>query len=103
VAASKTACKIKWLRTLLGELGFPQLAATPLLCDNNGSIVLTEDSSFHARVKQIDIKYHSIHQHVEQSRLKLHYIKSKDNLADIFTKALPRKDFERLRTCLGLW
>lgn len=48
------------------------------------------------------LEHHSIRQHVEQGRLKLHYVKSKDNTADIFTKALPRKDFERLRTCLGL-
>jgi hypothetical protein len=102
VAASEAASELKWLRSLLGELEFPQLSATPLLCDNNGSIILTEDSSFHARVKQIDIKHHSIRQHVEQGLLKLHYVKSKDNTADIFTKALPRKDFERLRACLGL-
>jgi hypothetical protein len=102
VAASEAASELKWLRTLLSELEFPQLSATPLLCDNNGSIVLTEDSSFHARVKQIDIKHHSIRQHVSEGRLKLHYVRSKDNTADIFTKPLPRKDFERLRACLGL-
>jgi hypothetical protein len=102
VAASEAASELTWLRTLLSELDFPQLSATPLLCDNNGSIVLTEDSSFHARVKQIDIKYHSIRQHVTHGRLKLRYVRSKDNLADMFTKALPKKDFERLRACLGI-
>jgi hypothetical protein len=89
VAASEAASELTWLHSLLGELEFTQLSATPLLCDNNGSIVLTEDSSFHARVKQIDIKHHSIRQKVEIGQLKLHYVKSKDNLADIFTKALP--------------
>jgi len=102
VAASEAACEIKWLRTLLSKLKFTQLATTPLLCDNNSSIVLSKDSSFHTQVKQIDIKYHSIHQHVEQGCLKLHYVHSKDNLADIFTKVLPCKDFERLCACLGL-
>lgn len=103
ITASEAACEIKWLCTLLAELEFPQLAATPLLCDNNGSIVLTEDSSFHARIKQIDMKYHSIRQHVKEHHLKPHYVKSKDNLANIFTKALPHKDFTQLRACLGLW
>jgi hypothetical protein len=102
VAASEAASEITWLRSLLLEIDFSQLSATPLLCDNNGSIILTEDSSFHARVKQIDIKYHSIRQKVELGQLKLHYVQSKDNLADIFTKPLPRKDFERLRAYLGL-
>lgn len=102
VAASEAASELKWLRSLLRELEFTQLSATPLLCDNNGSIVLSEDSSFHARVKQIDIKHHSIRQHVSKGRLKLQYVKSKDNTADIFTKPLPRKDFEHLHSCLGL-
>jgi len=102
IAASEAASEITWLRSLLLEIDFSQLSATPLLCDNNGSIILTEDSSFHARVKQIDIKYHSIRQKVELGQLKLHYVQSKDNLADIFTKPLPRKDFERLRAYLGL-
>lgn len=102
VATSEAANEIKWLRTLLGELEFPQLSATPLLCNNNRSIVLTEDSSFHTHAKRIDIKYHSIRQHVKQAHLKLHYVHSKDNLADRFTKALPQKDFEHLRACLGL-
>jgi hypothetical protein len=102
VAASEAASELKWLWTLLGELEFPQLSAAPLLCDNNGSIVLTEDSSFHMRIKQIDIKHHSIHQHVSEGCLKLHYVRSKDNTADIFTKPLPHKDFKRLRACLSL-
>jgi hypothetical protein len=102
VAASEAASELTWLRSLLFELDFPQLSATPLLCDNNGSIILTEDSSFHTRIKQIDIKYHSIRQKVEAGQLKLHYVQSKDNLADIFTKPLPRKDFERIRQYLGL-
>jgi hypothetical protein len=89
VAASEAASEITWLRTLLAELEFPQLAASPLLCDNNGSIVLSEDLSFHVRVKQINIKHHSIREKVELGCLKLHYVRSKDNLADIFTKALP--------------
>ena len=51
VAASEAASEFVWLRTLLRELGFAQASATLLLCDNNGSILLTENPSFHARVK----------------------------------------------------
>ena len=102
VAASEAGKEIAWLRMLLHEIEFPQLSSSPLMCDNNGAIVLTEDSSFHARVKHIDIAHHSIRERVSRRQLKLHYVRSKDNIADIFTKALPRKDYDRLRTCLGL-
>jgi hypothetical protein len=102
MAASEAASELTWLRSLLSELNFTQLSATPLLCDNNGSIILTEDSSFHAHIKQIDIKYHSIRQKVKLGQLTLHYVPSKDNLADIFMKPLPCKDFEHICQYLGL-
>lgn len=102
LAASDASKELTWLRTLLLELNFVQPSATPLLCDNTGGITLSEDASFHSKVKHIDIAVHSIRERVSRGQLKLSYIKSMNNAADIFTKALPRKDFERLRTCLGL-
>lgn len=102
IAASEAGKEITWIRMLLDELGFPQTSASPLMCDNNGAIVLTEDASYHAKVKHIDIAYHSIRERVTRRQLKVHYVCSKDNLADIFTKALAKKDHGRLRSFLGL-
>jgi len=102
VAASDAAKEVAWLHTLLHELDFTQPSATPLLCDNTGGITLSEDVSYHAKVKHIDISMHSIRERVARGQIKLHYVKSMNNAADIFTKSLPCKDFEHLRTCLGL-
>lgn len=94
VAASDAAKELVWIRTLLREVNFTQPTATPLLCDNTGGITLSEDASYHSKVKHIDINIHSIRERVALGQLKLHYVKSLNNAADIFTKALPRKDFE---------
>lgn len=102
VAASDAAKELTWLQTLLLELNFAQPSAMPLLCDNTGGITLSEDASYHSKVKHIDIAVHSIRERVSRGQLKLSYVKSLNNAADIFTKALARKDFERLRLCLGL-
>jgi hypothetical protein len=102
VAASDAAKELAWIRTLLREIDFTQPSATPLLCDNTGGITLSEDASYHSKVKHIDINVHSIRERVALGQLKLHYVRSLNNSADIFTKALPRKDFERLRLSLGL-
>jgi hypothetical protein len=102
VAASDASKELAWLRTLLREIDFAQPTATPLLCDNTGGITLSEDASYHSKVKHIDINIHSIRERVALGQLKLHYVKSTNNVADIFTKSLPRKDFERLRACLGV-
>jgi hypothetical protein len=63
---------------------------------------LSEDVSYHSKVKHIDIAIHSLWEHVACGQIKLNYVKSLNNTVDIFTKAFPRKDFECLHLCLGL-
>jgi hypothetical protein len=103
VAVSEAATEIAWLCMLLDALSFSQTSASPLMCDNNSPIVLMEDTSYHVKVKHIDIAYHSIREHVSQHQIKVHYIHTHKNLADIFTKALAKKDHGHLRGHLGLW
>jgi hypothetical protein len=88
VAASDASKELTWLWTLLHEIEFTQPSATPLLCDNTGGITLSEDASYHSKVKHIDIAVHTIHERVSRGQIKLHYVKSQNNTADIFTKAL---------------
>ncbi|KAG2063046.1 hypothetical protein BDR04DRAFT_933380, partial [Suillus decipiens] len=56
--------------------------------DNIGGITLSEDTSYHSKVKHIDVAVHSICKQVFCSQIKLHYVKSLNNAADIFMKAL---------------
>lgn len=91
--ASEAGKEIVCIRMLLHELGFGQPSASPLMCDNNGAIVLTEDTSFHTRVKHIDIAYHSLRKRIARCQLKVHYVRMHENIADIFTKALTKKDY----------
>jgi hypothetical protein len=87
---------------LLHKLGFRQPSASLLMCNNNGAIVLTEDASFHAKVKHIDIAYHSLHECITRCQLKVHYVCMHKNIADIFTIALAKKDHGHLYSYLGL-
>ena len=54
--------------------------------DNLGSIALAQNPVNHQRSKHIDIKYHFIRNEISEGIVKLHYIPSNNNLADIFTK-----------------
>ena len=47
--------------------------------------------------KHVDIKYHFIRDLVEAERIKLTCCASKDMVADMLTKGLPIKQFEKLR------
>jgi hypothetical protein len=102
VAAAEARKEIKWIHTVLHELRFTQSSASLFMCDNNRAIILTEDNSFHTHVKHIDMAYHSICKGVLYWQLKWHYVWSKENIADIFTKALAKPDFMCLCAYLGL-
>lgn len=103
IAAAEACKECTWLRSLLEALGLCQPSPTPLLCDNQSSITLARDPSFHARVKHINVKYHYIRECIELGELYIHWVNTKDNIADAFTKALDPKAFFRLRTFMGLY
>ena len=49
---------------------------------------LSEGQGEHQRSKHVDIKYKYVAQNVQEKVVKLEYIRSQNNLADILTKAL---------------
>jgi hypothetical protein len=102
IAACETTKEGTWLRTLLDEINIPCTSPTPILCDNNAAISLSEDPLLHPCVKHVDIKYHFLQQHVLAGDFTLRYVHTKNNLADIFTKALKPSKFIFLRKFLGL-
>ncbi|CAL4086573.1 unnamed protein product, partial [Meganyctiphanes norvegica] len=57
--------------------------------DNKGAIDLAHHQTFHKRSKHIDIKYHLIRDYVKKKSVHVTYVPTKDNIADMFTKALP--------------
>jgi ATP sulfurylase len=61
-----------------------------IYCDNQSCIKLTENLVFHDRSKHIEIKYHFIRDCVQRGAVKLEYISTDEQVADILTKSLPR-------------
>ncbi|GJV75729.1 hypothetical protein Tco_1507313 [Tanacetum coccineum] len=50
----------------------------------------------HSKIKHIDTRYHFIKEHVEKGTVELYFVRTDDQLADLFTKALPKERFEYL-------
>ena len=65
--------------------------------DNQGCIALAKNFMVTKRSKHIRIRFHYLRQQVAQGVITLEYIESENNIADLFTKALRRTTFVKLR------
>ncbi|WKA04900.1 hypothetical protein VitviT2T_022897 [Vitis vinifera] len=90
-AFADSTSELLWLRWLLKDLGVSTSFATPLYCDNQSAIHIAHNDVFHERTKHIEIDCHFIRYHLVHGALKLFSVSSKDQLADIFTKSLPKR------------
>jgi hypothetical protein len=90
IALTAVMHEILYLQALIVELYEPVIPPMPVYCDNQGAVALTTNNKFHARTKHIDIQYHYVQSLVWSGLLDLQYCPTEDNIANIFTKVLPR-------------
>eukprot|EP00253_Pinus_taeda_P025243 PITA_25243 len=90
MAASQASCDAIWLRKLLYGLFDQELRPTIIQCDNQSCIKLTENPVFHDRSKHVDIIYHFIRDYVQKGAVKLEYMSTNEQVADVLMKSLPR-------------
>ncbi|GJR20147.1 retrovirus-related pol polyprotein from transposon TNT 1-94 [Tanacetum coccineum] len=83
------------------DYGF-QFNKIPLYCDNKSVIALCCNNVQHSRAKHIDIRYHFIKEQVENRIVELYFVQTEYQLANIFTKHLPRERFNFLIDKLGM-
>ena len=102
VAGTACICHAIWLRNMLKELSMSQINPTEICVDNKSAIALAKNPVFHDRSKHIDTRYHFIRECATSKQVQLKYVRSQDQIADIFTKPLKTKDFARLRHSLEI-
>ena len=94
--------EVAWIRQLLDELDQKPLKPTVMNEDNQGAISVAHNPVNHKRTKHIDIKYHYVPEAVVNKAIELAYCPTKEMLADVLMKAIPRDQFEYLRDLIGL-
>lgn len=90
-AAALAVKEILWLKAFLLELGV-KTNIIPLHIDNQGAINNIKNNQVSVKTKHLDITLHFIRDLVDKE-FTLIYTPTKEQLADIFTKALPLIDF----------
>jgi len=71
-------------------MGYPQ-EPTIIMCDNTSAIGIATDSIEQKRSKAVDMRFHWIRDRVRQDQFIIAYIPTLQNLADYFTKNLPKE------------
>ena len=105
VSLTEAGKTVVWATKWMKGLRFMPANGDPitLFGDNKGSNALTANPEHHSRTKHIDIKYHYIRQLVDDKDVSIQYIPTAEMAADILTKPLATRAFERGRQLLGMY
>ena len=87
-SVANTSSELKWITSLLSELGIHLTRAPTIYCDNVGAIYLCVNPVLHSRMKHVALDYHFIRHQVQSGTLRVVHISTKDQLADVMTKPL---------------
>ncbi|CAI5967714.1 unnamed protein product [Closterium sp. NIES-64] len=101
-ATAMAAQELRWLTYLLTDLGERPRSPPVLYVDNKAAIALCEEHRLEHRTKHIALRYFLARELQQRGQLRLRYVATRANTADVFTKALQACDHQRFCTVLGL-
>ncbi|CAI7872450.1 unnamed protein product [Closterium sp. NIES-53] len=101
-AGAMAAQELRWLTYLLTDLGEPPRSPPVLYVDNKAMLALCREHRQEHRTKHIALRYFLACELQQRGQLRLAYVASEANTADVFTKALAPCDHQRFCTQLGL-
>ena len=98
IAASMVGSEVVYVRKILSDLGEPQSNATIVYEDNKGVNDIVRSNTISSRMKHLDVAYFYARQ-LQHREIALYTpIESENNTADMFTKPLPAKTFQKFRS-----
>ncbi|CAI7763602.1 unnamed protein product [Closterium sp. NIES-54] len=101
-AGAMAAQELRWLTYLLTDLGEQPRSPPVLYVDNKAMLALCREHRLEHRTKHIALRYFLACELQQRGQLRLAYVASQANTADVFSKALPPGDHQRFCTMLGL-
>lgn len=89
-----------WHRRLYSEIfNTTELPPTMVYGDNSASLMMLE-AGVTKRSRHFAIEWFLVHDRVDEGELKVEWVPTEANLADFFTKKLPRARFTELRNVI---
>uniref|UniRef100_A0A5B7BA83 Retrovirus-related Pol polyprotein from transposon TNT 1-94 n=1 Tax=Davidia involucrata TaxID=16924 RepID=A0A5B7BA83_DAVIN len=97
IAATNATCEAIWFRRILADMLQEEKAPTIIHCDNMSAIAMSKNPVFHSRTKHIELRHHFIRDLVQKGEIQLKFVNTKEQLADIFTKAVASDKFKQFQ------
>ena len=85
---AQSVCKIMWIRQLLMEVGMETSVLAKLWCDHQAAMHIASNLVFHEQIKHIEIDCHFVHENIQLGLISTRYVKTGEQLGNIFPKPL---------------
>jgi len=99
---ASTVSELVWLLGMLKEVGVEVQLPIQVYSDSKAAIQIAANPVYHERTKHIEIDCHFIRERIQQGSIKVNYIPTQEQPADILTKGLSRSQHEYLLSKLGV-
>jgi hypothetical protein len=101
-AMASTTSELIWIKQLLADLNITTHLPIKMFCDNQAACHIASNPVFHERTKHIEVDCHFIREKLQAKEIETPFVRSKDQIADIFTKGLDSTLFDKNVNKLGL-
>lgn len=102
IALTETCKEVTWIVEIAREFDLKMPEKVTVFTDSQSCISMIDNQKFSNRTKHIATKYHYIREQVTNGKIKLEYVPSQENTADLMTKPLGSTKTEALRRLAGL-
>ncbi|XP_038122327.1 secreted RxLR effector protein 161-like [Culex quinquefasciatus] len=98
----QASCEVMWMLNLLASIEYEVPHPVTVYEDNQPCISVTADPRKLKRMKHIDVQYRFVKELIDNGKLRLQYLSTEEQVADLMTKGLAAPRFKKLREMLGI-